>query len=181
MRTTSEMLNFMQKNNISSREAPQHVPFIEQALMPNEDVLFIFCGNQNSQGMQSQGIHVYALTNQRFLVAQGKSFTSTRNARIVETYTYDQIGNISFRKGMLTGTITIAFFNGVGSIMVDKKQCEFIYNNLNQALFAVRNSVATNPVSHSTNHFTNKFCSKCGTKLSADASFCHSCGAPQGQ
>lgn len=179
MRTISEMLNFMQENNISSKEASKHVPLIEQALMPNEDILFVFCGNQNSQGTQSQGIHVYALTNQRFLVAQGKSFTSTRNTRMVETYTYDQIGNISFKKGMLTGTITIAFFNGTGSIMVDKKQCEFIYNSINQALFTAKNPVAANPASPTTNNSANKFCCKCGTQLSADSLFCSSCGAAQ--
>lgn len=173
------MINFMEKNLISSKEASKHVPLIEQALMPNEDVLFIFCGNQNSQGTQSQGIHVYALTNRRFLVAQGKSFTSTRNTQVVETYTYDQIGNISFKKGILTGTITIAFFDGIGSIMVDKKQCEFIYNSFSEALFRARNHVAANPDSPSTSNTTNKFCSKCGAKLSLDSAFCSSCGAAQ--
>ncbi len=139
MRTTAEMLNFVQMNHIGSREAPKHVPLIEQALMPNEEVLFVFCGNQNSQGIQSQGIHVYALINQRLLVAQGKSFTSTRDTRMTETYTYEQIGNISFKKGLLTGTIIISFYNGIGQIMVDKKQVDFIYNGFTQALFAARN------------------------------------------
>lgn len=178
MRTASEMLTYMQENGIGSREAAKHVPLIEQALMPNEDVIFVFCGNQNSQGLESQGIHVYAMTNQRFLVAQGKSFTSTRNTRMTETYTYDQIGNVSFKKGLMTGTITIAFFNGIGSIMVDKGKVEFIYNNLNQALFAARNPVQSNPVAPASST-GSKFCSKCGTKLDAGAAFCISCGAPQ--
>lgn len=184
MRTTQEMLNFLNTHKIGSIEAPKHVPLIEQSLMPNEEVLFVFCGNQNSQGIQSQGLHVYALTNQRFLVAQGKSFTSSRNTRMTETYTYDQIGNITFSRGLLTGTITIAFYTGVGSIMVEKKQVEFIYNSLNQSLFSAKNQVKLAvppppPSINDTPHTGNKFCTSCGTRLASDSMFCSSCGTKQ--
>lgn len=135
MRTQAEMLAFMQQNGISSIEANKHLPLIVNSLMPNEAVQFVFCGNQNSSGIRSQGIHVYAFTNLRLIVAQDIVSFQHGNLRGVEVYTYNQFGNISYSKNIATGTISIAFFTGTGNIMVNKKTVEFIYNSINQVLF----------------------------------------------
>ncbi len=140
MRTTQEMLDFLNQHHLASVESPRHVPLIEQALMPDEGVLFIFCGNQNSQGIHSQGIHAYAMTNKRFLVSQAKQMFQPGNLKGVEMYTYEQIGGISYNKNFLTGNISISFYNGIGNIMVGKKEVEYIYNSINKVLYDVRNN-----------------------------------------
>ena len=138
MRTTAEMLAFMDQHLLGFKDAERHTRLIEQSLMPNETVQFCFCGNQNSQGIHSQGAHVYAFTNLRMLVAQAKIAFQKGNLKGVEIYTYDQIGNVSYSKGLLTGTISISFYNGHGSIMCEKKAVEFIYQEINKAIFNYR-------------------------------------------
>ena len=182
MRTTQEMLQFLQTNGVGSVEAPKHVPLIEQALLPGEEVLFIFCGNQNSQGIYSQGIHAYAMTNRRFIVAQAKVAFQRGNLKGIEVYMPDQIGNISYSKGLLTATIKISFINGTGSIMVNKPPVEFIYNQLNSTLMAARNfafSEQQKLIVETSVTGNAKYCCKCGTKLPADAAFCSHCGSAQ--
>ena len=176
MRTTREMLDFLQSNQVGSREAPKHVPLIEQALMPNEEVLFVFCGNQNSHGIESQGIHAYAITNQRFIIAQATVAFQKGNLRGVQIYMPEQLGAVTYSKGLLTGTISISFFDGTGSIMVEKKRVEFIYNGINQALLKAR-TPSPAPASSRTGGY--KFCTKCGAQLEANAAFCASCGTKQ--
>ncbi len=141
MRTTQEMLDFLNQHHLASVESPKHVPLIEQSLMPNEVVLFIFCGNQNSQGLNSQGIHAYALTNKRFLISQAKVMFQKGNLRGVEAFTYDQIGGVMYNKNLLTGNISITTFTGTVNIMVGKKEVEYIYNSVNKVLYDVRNNI----------------------------------------
>ena len=141
MKTTKEMLEFLDAKKVGSREAPKHIPLIERALMPGEEVLFVFCGNQNSRGVHSQGIHAYAMTNRRFIVAQAKVAFQEGNLKGVQIYMPEQLGGITYRRGLLIGTISISFFDGAGDIMVEKKSVEYIYDELNKALFAARNEI----------------------------------------
>ncbi|MBQ8747148.1 MAG: PH domain-containing protein [Clostridia bacterium] len=132
MRTTEEIIAFMKEHKIGSREAPKHVPLGVEALLPDEEVLFAFCGNQNSHGLESQGIHAYLLTAQRLIVAQGNIAFQKGNLRGVEVYPWNSVGGISYKKGFLTNTIIIHLPYGAGTIMVDKPGTLLIFNSLNE-------------------------------------------------
>lgn len=149
MRTEDDIRNFIiqtwgEKFYVhESKKMKAHLPYILNALMPDEGIAFLFRGVQNMTATDNSGDHVYAFTNYRMLISYPpnalQSLGRIGGARQgLEVYTYQQITNISYSKGLMLGSINIDFINGSGKITVDKPYVESIYNGINEAFFKYR-------------------------------------------
>lgn len=150
MRTEEDVLDFF-RNTLQFKEKyvqkyRKAVSMLVQALMPNEAIEFAFMGVNNMGRNGGSGMLGYAMTNMRMLIAHPEnSLVSINNAMAgrrtthgVEAYTYDQIGGVSYNKGLMLGTITIDFYDGSGDISLDRGWVEQVYNGINETLFKYR-------------------------------------------
>lgn len=151
MRTEEDVNNFF-RNVLGLQEKyigkyQKMVTPLVRSLMSNEVIEFACVGAHNFSMSTGGDMCGYAMTNMRMIIScPGNALRSAANAsrgrrtfQGVQSYTYDQINGVSYNKALLTGTITIDFFDGAMTIGVDKKFTEIVHDGISKAIYAHRN------------------------------------------
>ncbi|KQL52679.1 hypothetical protein AN964_03500 [Heyndrickxia shackletonii] len=113
----------------------KHFSVIESKLMKDEKVLMTFIGLHNYVSTtKHDNNYAYAITNKRILFAQ-KTITGEK----FKAVNFDHLNDISFKKGMVFGVLTIDTLNEIFNVALDKYSAEAINNNIHQVLDEVRN------------------------------------------
>lgn len=149
MRTEAEVLDFFTntlkyKGSYPKKYLAMLRPII-RSLMPDEVIVFPFVGAQN---MTAKGGDMcgYAMTNRRMLIYhQEDSLRASNNAvkgrstlHGMESHAYEEIASVTYDKGLLIGTIHIDLYTATGTISVDKKWVEQVYQGINEAVSSYR-------------------------------------------
>ena len=134
MRTAQEMFDFVQENKFLTAETKKmtrlHFELIEEALEPDEDVLFCFVGMHNASSLtKSEGYYAYAFTNKRIIYGR-------RNlvGRTVSTLLYDNLNDITTENKVMFGTVTISTKNEIIRIGLPGLQVQVIGPKLHNIL-----------------------------------------------
>ena len=139
LQTAEGMYEYCTRNGFGSgltkKWGIKHFKIIEENLMPDEKVLMVFMGLHNyvpaSKTTQSQndGNYAYAVTNKRFMMAQqelvGQNFQSVSK---------DNVNDISFQSGWLTGILTIDTYKETFNVYLDRDSAKNIGMELHKIL-----------------------------------------------
>ena len=146
MRTTEEMVEFCLKygygKGMTKKWTTHHFNLISDQLNSDEYVIFCFVGLHNYiSSTKHDNNYAYALTNKRLIVAQQKMIGNN-----VQSIILDNLNNISKKRGMLLGTLTIDTLGKVLNVAVDKDTVDRISDSLNEIIYNLkrRNISATN-------------------------------------
>nr|WP_245169606.1 PH domain-containing protein [Enterococcus faecium] len=119
-----------------------HFNLISDQLNSDEYVIFCFVGLHNYiSSTKHDNNYAYALTNKRLIVAQQKMIGNN-----VQSIILDNLNNISKKRGILLGTLTIDTLGKVLNVAVDKDTVDRISDSLNEIIYNLkrRNISATN-------------------------------------
>ncbi|WP_373164486.1 PH domain-containing protein [Agathobaculum sp. Marseille-P7918] len=148
MRTAEEMIQFCVANHLGQGSMKswdvKHFTLIQNALQPDEQVLFVFEGLHNYQSASKHdGNYAYAVTNRRFILAQ-KKFIGENLISVA----LDQINDITFSSGLALGTITVDTIREQFKVAFEKNQAKNVSERLHNLLIDLKQPT---PTAQSTN------------------------------
>lgn len=110
----------------------EHFKIIEDNLMDDEKVYVTFVGVHNYvSATKHDGNHAYAITNKRIMIVQ-------EDIDII-SISLEDINNITFKSGIVLGTITIDTIKGTFNIGTDKTAAKLVDSRIHQAINEIFN------------------------------------------
>lgn len=142
MRTAEEMYNYCLDQKLGSgfnvKNSLKHFEVIASNLRPDEDVLFVFIGLHNYVSMSKHDNNfAYAITNKRIMMGQKKIV-----GQAFQSVALDQVNDISFKRGMALGVITIDTIKETFNVALDKNQASNINDRIHDLLFDLKSQTA---------------------------------------
>ncbi len=114
-------------HGFNSKWGIKHFSVIQEHLLPNECVLMTFIGLHNYESSSKHDNHfAYALTNKRFIMAQKK----TISGEICQTVSLENVNDITFKSGLLGGTVTIDTIKEVFNVHMDKESAKRAHSKI---------------------------------------------------
>lgn len=117
---TGADINFSKKN----------FEVIENKLNPDEEVLVCFIGIHNRRSVtRNDGFYAYALTNQRFVMAQKKMFGDT-----FQIITLDHLQKFQLKKELSLDFLEVLAFEGLTPIVITEGEAQKLLSTLNDVV-----------------------------------------------
>lgn len=138
MRTAEEMAQFCDENNTGSGMTAnwrlKHFKVVESQLKDDEDVLVAFIGLKNYEGLTKHESHWgYAITNKRIIIGQ-KGLIGEK----VDVISLRDLNDISFKKGLALGVLTIDTIKERFNVGLDKMSATSIHELVTNALMDLK-------------------------------------------
>lgn len=155
--STGEEMYMYAKNNgygsgITDNWGIKHFKVIEEHLLPNETVLMTFIGLHNYISTTKHDSHyAYAITNKRIMMAQKQMIAGEK----MQTVYLDNLNDITFKSGIVMGTMAIDTIKEVFNVGLDKISAKAIFEKAHLVIDEIRNS-ANAPVSETTSSLVDK-------------------------
>lgn len=143
MKTAKEMFNFCKKNKFGKGNTEswtlKHFTVIENQLSSGEDVLLCFVGLHNFVSMTKHDNNfAYAITNKRIIMAQKKVV-----GEVVQTVLLDNINDITYKKGLAFGVITIDSMKEKFNVALENTNSSKLYNLIQELISRLKDSGST--------------------------------------
>lgn len=138
MKTAKEMYNFTVKNGFGKSNTDswtlKHFSVIEKQLSPGEDVILCFMGLHNYISLtKHDNNYAYAITNKRIIMAQKKLV-----GEIVQTVLLDNINDITYKKGLALGVITIDSMKEKFNVALENTNSNKLYNLIHELILKLK-------------------------------------------
>ena len=138
MRTAEEMIQFCKENGLGTGSMKswdlKHFTLIQNALQPDEQVLFAFEGFHNYQSASKHdGNFAYAVTNLRFILAQKKMFGEN-----LKSVALDQVNDVTFSSGFAMGIVTVDTIREKFNVALPKSEAKNISDRLHTLLLDLK-------------------------------------------
>lgn len=138
MKTAKEMYNFTVKNGFGKSNTDswtlKHFSVIEKQLSPGEDVILCFMGLHNYISLtKHDNNYAYAITNKRIIMAQKKLV-----GEIVQTVLLDNINDITYKKGLAIGVITIDSIKEKFNVALQNTNSNKLYNLIHELILKLK-------------------------------------------
>ena len=142
MSRAENMYNYCKENKFGSgfneKWGVKHFKVLQDNLIRGEKVLMTFIGLHNYQSTtKHDNNYAYAITNKRILFGQ-KSLTGEK----FKAVNHEKINDISFKKGMIFGVLTIDTPQEKFNIALDSASASSINNAIHEVLDNVKSSNA---------------------------------------
>nr|WP_325258380.1 PH domain-containing protein [uncultured Oscillibacter sp.] len=126
-----DMYNYAINNGFGSgfneKWGIKHFSIIQEHLLPEEQVLMTFIGLHNYKSASKHDGHfAYAITNQRFAMAQKQ----TVSGEIFQTVALENVNDITFKSGVLGGTVTIDTIKEVFNVYISKESAKKVHGKI---------------------------------------------------
>lgn len=127
----------------------EHFKIIEDNLMDDEKVYVTFVGVHNYvSATKHDGNHAYAITNKRIMIVQ-------EDIDII-SISLEDINNITFKSGIVLGTITIDTIKGTFNIGSDKTAAKLVNSRIHEAINEIYNDNNDNNDNNNNNNNENE-------------------------
>ena len=114
----------------------KHFKLVEENLLPNEEVKMVFIGLHNYiSSTKHDGNFAYAITNKRIIMAQKKQITGEN----FQTVSLENINDITFKSGVLLGTLTVDTIKETFNIGLDKESAKSINSVFHNVIDNLKN------------------------------------------
>lgn len=138
MRNAEDMVNFCLKygygKGMTKKWTTHHFNLISDQLSNDEYAIFCFVGLHNYiSSTKHDNNYAYALTNKRLIVAQQKMIGNN-----VQSIVLDNLNNISKKRGILLGTLTIDTLGKTLNVAVDKDTVDRISDSMNEIIYNLK-------------------------------------------
>ena len=138
MRIAEEMVQFCDDNNtgkgMTAKWRLKHFKVVEQQLKDDEDVLVCFIGLKNFVDIaHHEDNWAYAITNKRIIMGQ-KGLIGEK----VVVVSLRDLNDVSFKKGVVFGVLTIDTIKEVFNVGLDKNSATSIHELVTNALMDLK-------------------------------------------
>lgn len=138
------MYDYCIKNNLgygfNKTWGKKHFSLILKELKQDEIVYLTFIGMHNyKSSTKHDNYFAYALTNQRFIIAQKKMIGET-----VQTISLKNVNDITMQNGLIFGVVTIDTMKEKFNVGITKKCTKNIYNKLHETLDYINSNNTNN-------------------------------------
>lgn len=138
MKTAKEMYNFTKKNGFGKSNTDnwtlKHFSVVENQLSTNEDVLLCFMGLHNYVSITKHDNNfAYAITNNRIIIAQKRMV-----GEIAQTILLDNINDITYKKGVALGVITIDSTKEKFNVALENTNSTKLYNLIHELIIRLK-------------------------------------------
>lgn len=150
MKTAIEMYNYCVENGygkgFNRNNSIKHFTVIQEALLPDEDVLCVFIGLHNYVSTTKHDNNfAYAITNKRIIMGQKKVIGQTSQVILL-----DNVNDITFSSGLVFGKITIDTIKETFNVAIAKEFAKNVYSivltTFNDLKHKPNSSSAQNPL-----------------------------------
>ena len=109
----------------------QHAKLIDKHLNPDEKILYVFAGQKNDSSLDLFNTNIVALTDKRIMVATKRVLFGY----FFKSITPDMYNDLTVRKGMIFGSVTIDTIKEVITITnIDPKALSEIETNITEIM-----------------------------------------------
>lgn len=138
MRTAEEMVQYCEDNNtgkgMTAKWRFKHFKVVESQLKDDEEVLVAFIGLKDLKGLtEHKGFWAFAITNKRIIIGQ-KGIVGEK----VDVVSLRDLNDISFRKGVVYGILTIDTIKEEFNVGLDKVSATSIHELVTNALMDLK-------------------------------------------
>ena len=138
MRTAEEMVQYCDDHNtgagFNAKWRLKHFKIVENQLKDDEEVLVAFIGIKNYEGLTNHENHWgYAITNKRIIMGQ-KGLIGEK----VVVVSLRDLNDVSFKKGVVFGVLTIDTIKEVFNVGLDKNSATAIHELVTNALMDLK-------------------------------------------
>lgn len=138
--TAEEMYRYAKNNGFGSGVTDnwgiKHFKVIEEHLLPNETVLMAFIGLHNYISATKHDSHyAYVITSKRIMMAQKQMIAGEK----MQTVYLDNLNDITFKSGIVMGTMTIDTIKEVFNVGLDKISAKAVSEKIHSAIDELRN------------------------------------------
>lgn len=138
MRTANEMYSFTKKNKFGKSNTDswtlKHFSVIERHLSSGEEVLLCFMGLHNYTSLTKHDNNfAYAITSNRIIMAQKKLVGET-----VQTVLLDNINDITYKKGLALGVITIDSMKERFNVALENTNSNKLYSLIHELILKLK-------------------------------------------
>lgn len=138
MRTAEEMVQYCEDNNtgkgMTAKWRMKHFKVVEQQLKEDEEVLVCFIGLKNFVDIANHDDNwAYAITNKRIIMGQ-KGLIGEK----VVVVSLRDLNDVSFKKGVFFGVLTIDTIKEVFNVGLDKNSATAIHELVTNALMDLK-------------------------------------------
>lgn len=138
MRTAEEMVQFCDENNtgegMTANWRLKHFKVVENQLKEDEEVLVAFIGLKNYESLSKHEQNwAYAITNKRIIIGQ-KGLIGEK----VDVISLRDLNDVSFKKGMIYGILTIDTIKEKFNVGLDKISATSIHELVTNTLMDLK-------------------------------------------